>query len=182
MTLPRAPEAQSQQGHNEFSTLPVWDLTDLYASNDAPELKADLAWAQGEAKAFEADYKGKLAELATSGGLLDVITRYETLSDKLGRLGSYAFLQYVRNTQDQDATKFMGDLDQALTDLSSGLIFFGLELNRIDDAVIEAALTGDPALGRYRPWFDELRKAKPYQLEDRVEELFHDKSTTGATA
>ena len=40
----------------------------------------------------------------------------------------------------------------------------------------------DAALSRYRPWFTEVRKAKPYQLEDRVEELFHEKSTTGATA
>ncbi|HHY49897.1 MAG TPA: M3 family oligoendopeptidase, partial [Alphaproteobacteria bacterium] len=106
----------------------------------------------------------------------------EALTDLTGRLGSYAFLQYVRNTQDPDSAKFLGDMNEALTELSSRLIFFGLELNRIDDAVIEAALAADPELGRYRPWFTELRKAKPYQLEDRVEELFHEKSVTGASA
>ena len=180
--LPRAPEAQAQQGHNEFGELPVWNLDDLYPGRESPELKADLDRAQGEAKAFEADYKGKLEGLAKSGGLAEAVKRLEALNDVSGRLGSYAFLQYVRNTQDQDATKFMGDLDQALTDLSTRLIFFGLELNRIDDAVIEAALKADPELGRYRPWFEELRKAKPYQLEDRVEELFHEKSITGAGA
>lgn len=180
--LPRAPEATAQKGHNEFGELPVWDLADLYPGNESAELKGDLKWAEDEAKAFEADYKGKLADLAKSGGLLAVIARYETLSDKTGRLGSYAFLQYVRNTQDQDATKFMGDMNQSLTDLSSRLIFFGLELNRIDEAVLEQALDTDPALARYRPWFTELRKAKPYQLEDRIEELFHEKSVTGASA
>ena len=180
--LPRAPEAQAQQGHNEFGELPVWNLDDLYPGRESPELKADLDRAQSEAKAFESDYKGKLEGLAKSGGLAEAVKRLEALNDVSGRLGSYAFLQYVRNTQDQDATKFMGDLDQALTDLSTRLIFFGLELNRIDDAVIEAALKADPELGRYRPWFEELRKAKPYQLEDRVEELFHEKSITGAGA
>jgi oligoendopeptidase F len=179
--LPRAPEA-AQKSHNELGQMPTWNLTDLYSSNDAPELKADLASAQAEAKAFEADYKGKLDALARAGGLLEAIRRYEALSDLSGKLGSYAFLQYVRNTQEPEKVKFLGDLSQALTDLSTGLIFFGLELNRIEEVTLEGAFAADPGLARYRPWFAELRKAKPYQLDDRIEELFHEKSVTGASA
>ena len=182
MTLPRAPEAQAQPGHNQFGALPQWNLADLYAGNDAPELKADLARATEEAKSFEADYKGKLAGLSASGGLVGAIKRYEALSDLTGKLGSYAFLQYVRNTQDPDKVKFLGDTSQALTDLGTGLIFFGLELNRIDAAVLDRAFAADAELARYKPWFAELLKAKPYQLDDRIEELFHEKSVTGAGA
>ena len=40
----------------------------------------------------------------------------------------------------------------------------------------------DPALGHYRPWIEDVRKEKPYQLEDRVEQLFHEKSVTGRGA
>ncbi len=182
-SLPRAAEAMvAPKGHNELGELPVWDLSDLYPGNDSAELRDDLERAQTEAKAFEADYRGKLEGLARNGGLVAAVRRMEALSDVTGRLGSYAFLQYVRNTQDPDSAKFMGDMNQDLTDLSSRLIFFGLELNRIDDAVIEAALGTDAELGRYRPWFVELRKAKPYQLEDRIEELFHEKTVTAATA
>lgn len=181
-SMPRAPEATAGKGHDQFGDLPVWDLGDLYPGNDSAELKADLERARAEAKAFEADYKGKLDGLARHGGLAAAIKRIEALNDLTGRLGAYSFLQYVRNTQDPDSAKFMGDMNQALTDLSSGLIFFGLELNRIDDEVLEAALMADPVLGHYRHWFTELRKARPYQLEDRVEELFHEKSVTGASA
>src|SRR5499427_2209706 len=39
-----------------------------------------------------------------------------------------------------------------------------------------------PELGHYRPWIEDLRKDKPYQLEDRVEQLFHEKSQTGYSA
>ncbi len=42
-----------------------------------PELKADLERAKAEAKAFEADYKGKLEGLARNGGLIDAIKRIE---------------------------------------------------------------------------------------------------------
>ncbi|MBN9308756.1 MAG: M3 family oligoendopeptidase [Devosia sp.] len=180
--LTRAAEATAQKGHNELGKLPVWNLDDLYPGNDSNQLKLDLAKAKAEAKAFESDYKGKLEGLAKAGRLVEAIKRYEALSDLTGKLGSYAFLQYVRNTQDADKVKFLGDLSQALTDLSTGLIFFGLELNRIDEAVLEQALAGNADLGRYRPWFAELRKAKPYQLEDKIEELFHEKSVTGASA
>ncbi len=40
----------------------------------------------------------------------------------------------------------------------------------------------DPALGHYRPWLEDVRRYKPYQLEDRVEQLFHEKSVTGYSA
>jgi len=180
--LPRAPEAPAQKGHNLLGEMPSWNLADLYPANDSPELKADLATAQAESKSFEADYKGKLDALAKAGKLADAIRRYEALSDLTGKLGSYAFLQYVRNTQEPEKVKFLGDLSQALTDLSTGLIFFGLELNRIEESTLESAFASDPDLARYRPWFAELRKAKPYQLDDRIEELFHEKSVTGASA
>jgi oligoendopeptidase F len=172
----------AQAGHNRFGELPVWNLDDLYPGNDSPEFKRDLDRAKGDAAAFEADFKGRLEGLARTGGLIDAVRRYEALSDLTGRLGSYAFLQYVRNTGDADRVKFLGDASQALTDLSTALIFFTLELNRIEEPTMDAAFAADPALAHYRPWFDELRKAKPYQLEDRIETLFHEKSVTGREA
>ena len=39
-----------------------------------------------------------------------------------------------------------------------------------------------PALAHYRPWIDNLRKEKPYQLDDKIEELFLEKSQTGYSA
>jgi oligoendopeptidase F len=174
--------AEAQMGHNQLGTLPVWDLSDLYAGNDSAALKADLEAARKEAKAFESDYKGKLEGLAKSGGLLKAIKRIEALNDITGKIGSYAFLQYVRNTQEPDKVKFLGDTSQALTDLSTGLIFFSLELNRIDERIMNDAFASDSALAHYKPWFDEVRKAKPYQLDDKIEELFHEKSVTGASA
>ncbi|MCF4099627.1 M3 family oligoendopeptidase [Maritalea mediterranea] len=166
----------------DLGVMPEWDLSDLYPGADSDALKKDLADCERDAKKFAEDFKGKLADLAANGGLVDAVTRYEAMSDKMGRLGSFAYLQYAQNTADGERAKFMGDLNEKLTALTTPLLFFSLELNRIDDAVLDKALAEDAQLGRYKPWFDELRKAKPYQLEDRVEELFHDKSVTGRTA
>ncbi len=173
---------EAQKGHNQLGPLPVWDLSDLYAGNDDPQLKADIERARREAKAFEADYKGKLEGLTQAGGLINAIKRIEVLNDLTGKIGSYAFLQYVRNTNEPAKVKFLGDTSQALTDLSTGLIFFSLELNQIDERHLNAAMAADAELARYRPWFDEVRKAKPHQLDEKIEELFLEKSVTGAQA
>ncbi|KKB06820.1 oligoendopeptidase F [Devosia geojensis] len=177
-----ASDAASRKGHNQFGDLPVWDLADLYPGRDSGEFKADLEKAKADAAQFEADYKGKLTELTKSGRLIEAIERTEALSDLTGKIGSFSFLQYAQNTGDPDRAKFMGDVNEALTNLSTRTLFFELELNRIEDAVLEEALNSNEKLARYRPWFEELRKAKPYQLEDRVEELFHDKAVTAFSA
>ena len=175
-------QAASQKGHNQLGTLPVWDLNDLYPGRDSAEFKAALQQAKDDAARFESDYKGKLVELTRSGKLLDVIRRSEALADLSGRIGSFAFLQYAQRSTDPDRAKFMGDTNQALTDLSTRVLFFELELNRIEDADLEAAFAGDTELARYRTWFADLRKAKPYQLDEKLEELFHDKSVTAFSA
>src|SRR4029078_12834878 len=131
----------------------------------------------------EADYKGRLEELARNdpAALAEALKRYEAIEDLLCRVISYAARFYAGNTIDPARTKFYGDVQERITAASLHLLFFTLELNRIDDAQLEAAMR-DPALGHYRPWIEDVRKEKPYQLEDRVEELFHEKSVTGYSA
>jgi oligoendopeptidase F len=165
--------------------LPEWNLADLYSGIDAPEVASDLQRMDAECVAFETDYKGKLAEhTATDDGgkwLGQAVKRYEAIDDLAGRLGSYAGLVHAGDSLDPAISKFYGDVSERLTAASTHLLFFALELNRIDDAVIERAMQA-PELGHYRPWIEDLRKEKPYQLEDRVEQLFHEKSQSGYAA
>ena len=167
------------------STLPEWNLNDLYPGPDSPELKWALENAETRAGAFEADFKGKLVQLAggpdAGKALAEAVKRYEALDDTLGRVASYASLLYAGDNTDPLSAKFYGDMQERITAASLHLLFFTLELNRVDDGKLDAAMA-DPALGHYRPWIEDVRKEKPYQLEDRVEELFHEKSVTGSSA
>jgi oligoendopeptidase F len=165
--------------------LPEWNLSDLYSGIGAPEVTRDLDTLDSECVAFENDYKGKLAErIAGEGGglwLAGAVKRYEAIDDLAGRLGSYAGLVHAGDSVDPVISKFYGDVSERLTNASLHLLFFTLELNRIDDAVIENAMR-TAELAHYRPWIEDQRKDKPYQLEDRVEQLFHEKSQSGYTA
>ena len=178
-----ATKAQPRKPGAKLGALPEWNLTDLYPAIDSPALKADLAKADTDCVAFETDYKGRLADLAANdaGGLTAAVKRYEALEDLLGRVVSYAALVYAGNTTDPVRAKFFGDVQERITAASLHLLFFTLELNRVDDKVLEAAMD-NPALGHYRPWVEDVRKEKPYQLEDRVEQLFHEKSVTAYSA
>jgi oligoendopeptidase F len=100
----------------------------------------------------------------------------------MGRIASFAGLYYYGDTTDSKRMKLFGDVQQKLTDANTPLIFFSLEINRIDDDVLEKAMASNPAIGHYRPWLEDLRLDKPYELDDKLEQLFHEKSITGYSA
>lgn len=180
-----ADSAATSAATTELGELPTWRLEDLYDSRDGAALKADLDSATERARNFEAAWKGRLSDAAAKTGpqgLGTAIAEYDELDDLFGKIGSYAGLTYFSDTSDPANGKFYGDVQAKLTDLSSHLLFFALELNRIDDAVIDAAIARDPAVAHYQPWIVDLRKDKPFQLEDKLEQLFLDKSMTSAAA
>ena len=165
--------------------LPEWNLADLYRGMDDPQIARDLGRSDAESVAFEEQYKGKLNLIATApgagGALAEAVKCYEALDDLMGRLISYAGLVHSGNSIDPQRAKFYADVQERITAASTHLLFFVLELNRLDDALLDAAME-EPALGHYRPWIEDIRKEKPYQLEDRIEQLFHEKSVTAYSA
>jgi oligoendopeptidase F len=162
--------------------MPEWNLADLYPSPTAPEIARDLKAAAGEARRIKEAYHGKIVGLASDGAVLALaIEEFERFVELMGRLGSYAGLYYAGNQGDPERAKFYGDISEKLTAISTEIIFFDLELNQIDEAMMANAMK-NPRLARYKPWIDNIRKEKPYQLEEKIERLFHEKSQTGGGA
>jgi oligoendopeptidase F len=177
--MPRSAAATTSD-RAELGAPPEWNLADLYPAPDSSALRRDLERADRDTQSFAQKWQGRLADLP-GAELAAAIADYEALSDLIGRVGSYASLYYVGDTTDPARQKFYGDINQRLNELTTRLIFFELELNRIDDKRLAEALQ-TPALAHYRPWLEDLRKERPHQLEDRIEQLFHEKSLTGWTA
>lgn len=179
----RAKAAVAEGGARlDASSLPTWQLSDLFADRDAPETKAAMSEAVPTCAAFETRWKGKLKAALEDGQLGAVIADYEKIEDQLGRLISYASLAYADNTTDPANAKFYGDVQQVLTQAGTHLLFFPLELNALEEADLQAAMETDTLLAHYAPWVWDGRKEKPHQLEPRVEQLFLEKSVTGAAA
>ena len=169
------------QGGGAFVDLPEWDLSDLYASEDAPELQADLTWLKQSCIDFSIHYEGKLAQL-NADEMLKAVERYEAIDIIAGRIMSFAGLRYYQLTTDPERAKFMSDMQDKLTEHTTKLVFYGLEFNRLDEEILSKLLSQNIALARYKPVFDRMRAMKPYQLSDEMEKFLHDQSVVGAAA
>ncbi|HMK68654.1 MAG TPA: M3 family metallopeptidase, partial [Stellaceae bacterium] len=160
--------------------LPEWDLRDLYPGRDSPELARDLERAAREAAAFAASYQGKLKTLP-GAELGAAVAAYERLQDLLERVMSYASLVYSGDVSDPEIGRFYQLMQEKTNDISSTLLFFTLELNKLEDTELEAKRAA-PALAHYRPWLRDVRVFRPHQLSDEVEKLLHEKYVAGRAA
>lgn len=160
--------------------LPSWDLSDLYPYPDSPAVEADFAKAERKVNAFASAYAGKLSGLP-GAALAEAIAEYEQIEELLGRLGSYAQLQFAGDSTDAAIGRFYQSVNERITAISSRLLFFALELNRLDEGVLEAKFA-DTKLERWRPWVRDLRVFRPHQLPDDLEKLLHEKEVTGRSA
>ena len=179
--MPRPVFDAASPGARDLGPLPEWDLSDLYAAPDAPEVARDMDWLAGACADFAATYEGKLAGL-DAAGMLAAVRAYERIDMVAGRLMSYAGLRYYQLTTDPARAKFMSDAQDRVTEATTPLVFFALEVNRIDDAALDALFAADADLARYRPVFDRMRAMRPHQLSDELERFLHDTSTVGAAA
>ena len=160
--------------------LPAWDLGDLYSGEADPKLAGDLASAERDAIAFAAAYQGKIDALP-GAVLAQAMHEYERIEEMLGRVMSYAQLRFSADSTDTQAGKFYQTMSERVTNIGTHLLFFTLELNRVDEAALEEKLR-DPALARYRPWLRDLRVFRPHQLSDELEKFIHEKDVTGHSA
>jgi oligoendopeptidase F len=176
--MSQATETRGEE--TNLGELPEWDLRDLYPGPDSPELEGDLSRAAERARDFRARHEGKLAGLA-GAELAAAVGDYEAMQEVLGRIMSYAQLTHAGDMSDSEVGRFYQTMQERTTAISTDLLFFGLELNRLEEAELEAKLA-DPALAHYRPWLRDLRAFRPHQLSDELESLLHEKYVAGRAA
>ena len=162
-------------------TLPAWDLSDLYAAPDAPEVQSDLERAAAAATTLADEFKGRLGEL-DADALAEMIARYEQLEECLGRAMSYAQLLHAADTEDAQIGRFFQTVQERVNEICTKVLFVTLELNRIEDEALEAKLAASDRLARYRPWIRDVRSFRPHQLDDEIERVLHEKTVTGRRA
>ena len=171
-------DANATSGSDNLGDLPEWNLDDLYTGEDAAELKRDLDWLEQACADFSNDYEGKLADL-DAAGLLECIQRNEKISNIAGRIMSFAGLRYYQLTTDAGRAKFLSDCQEKITNYTTPLVFFTLELNRLDEDALKAMYAENAELARYAPVIRRIQAMKPYQLSDELEKFLHDLGVVG---
>ena len=171
-------DANASSGNRNLGDLPEWNLDDLYKGQEDPKLAQDLNWLETECASFAADYEHKLADLSAAD-MLRCIERNERISAIAGRIMSFAGLRYYQMTTDGGRTKFMSDMQEKITNYTTPLVFFTLELNRLGDTHLDELYAQNAGLARYKPALDRVRAMKPHQLSDELEKFLHDMGVVG---
>lgn len=163
--------------------LPRWDLTDFYTSINDQAIKQDLEKAAEAAEKFQQTYESRFKNNSWSTqDLLTAIQEFETIEELMGKLMSFAYLNYATHLTDTSVLQFFQSVQEKITVYSSKLIFFTLDLNNIDSTVLLQAYESNAELYHYKPWIDSLRLFRPHQLDNKLEKLLHEKSLTSRNA
>ncbi|WP_370932020.1 M3 family oligoendopeptidase [Bartonella sp. DGB1] len=163
---------------------PKWDLTDFYASPTDPKFLQDFTKLEEEVKKFVAKWEGNLqtsTEYTDDKSLGHAVQEYETIVELAYKISSYVYLNYALNVSDPERSRLLSDTQSKITKIFTSLIFFELELNKLNEENLKTA-EKDKLFKKYLPWINKIRKNKPHQLNDDLERLFSETSLTGYAA
>ncbi len=162
------------------NTPPNWDLSDFYASPKDKKIAAEIKKISDDTKKFTKEFCGKIGKLSAPQLFL-AIKKFEELCEKIGKISSYSQLLYASDLSNQDNVAFHQNTSETLSKFESELIFFSLELNKIDDKKL-ALLLKNSDLKKYQPFIRDTRAFKKYQLSEELEKFSLEKGLTGRNA
>lgn len=157
-----------------------WDLSDLYSSNDDPQLSKDKKKVIEEAQAFADKYRGKIAELEATA-FKEMLEEYEDILDLGGKIGSFAYLQWSTNTSNTDFGKLVAETNELSSEISQKLVFLDVEWLKIADEDAKKLIDSDD-LQKYKHHLESSRRYKDHVLEEGQEKIMSAKSVTGRSA
>ena len=156
----------------------AWSLDELFASSAGPEMTRAMADLDQGMADFEKQRDQLSADMPVES-FLEVIHQYEAINAQASRIYSFAGLQFAANTQDQQATAFLAQIDQQMAVLQNRGLFFSLWWKALDDQSASRLMEG---AGEFRYWLEEMRHFKPHTLSEPEEKVVNIKNVTGATA
>lgn len=127
-----------------------------------------------------AAHRGKVASF-TPQDLLEVMTLLETISDRVGRAGSYASLRYSVDVNDPANGALVAKVQELGTAISTKLLFFDLEWAALEDDKV-AELLGGKDMDRFRHHLLSERRYRDHLLTEPEEKILAEKSQTGRSA
>ena len=155
----------------------IWKLSDLYTTMDDPALQTDISWCDQEACAIREAFTSTLPDICAPD-LLRLVQRLEVLHTLLGRLSTFAFLNFITQVDNARAGNLYQQMQEVYSRCSREVVFFELDWNTLEREKADR-LTDDPHLMRYRHYLQALRRYRPHQLSEIEEKLLLDRQPVG---
>lgn len=157
-----------------------WDLSDLYQGVDDPAVAKDMDQLEKLVDEFSNRYRNNVGSLE-SDSFSVLLNEYEVIQDMVGKLGSFAYLQWSTNTTSAEYGKFLQSVTEFSSKISQKLVFFDVEWLKVDDHRANE-LIESPELEQYRHFLVSSRRYKQHVLSEESEQILTAKSVTGSRA
>ena len=159
----------STERNIELNTSEVlWNLTDLYESLDDEQIQDDLDFCHQEADLLQ-EIQGKLAVLEPAV-FARTVRRLERIQANLGRIETYAFLNFSTQVKNAEAGAFLQKIREESSKLNRKLVFFNLEWAKMDQAIAEQFLAHEE-VAPYHHFLTNLRRYADHLLSEAEEEV-----------
>ncbi|WPD25028.1 MAG: M3 family oligoendopeptidase [Candidatus Electrothrix scaldis] len=159
----------STERNNELGTTEVlWNLTDLYECLDDEMIQEDLDFCHQEADLLQ-ENQGKLTELEPAT-FARTVRRLERIQANLGRIETYAFLNFATQVKNAEAGSFLQKIKEEGSKLNKKLVFFNLEWAKLDQETAENLLANEE-VATYGHFLRNLRRYADHLLSEAEESL-----------
>ena len=155
----------------------VWNLDDLYLSLQDELLVDDLDLCMQEAELLHEGCAGKLAELDPAV-FARTIRRLERIQLNLGRIDTFAFLNFVTQVKNSEAGAFLQQSKESASKVNRQLVFFDLEWAKMDQQAADRFLAAADT-APYRHYLTNLRRYADHLLSNSEETLLVELSPVG---
>jgi oligoendopeptidase F len=156
----------SQKAREEIPDKYKWDLTNLFASEDA--WRAELNDIKGRLDEVE-KFKGTLTQSASN--LLKALQYNTEISRQATRLFSYVSMKSDLDTRDMKYTGMRQELQQLFSNFAAKAAFIDPEILTADWNTIDGFIKQEPKLAVYRKGLEDLFRTKEHSLSEPEERI-----------
>lgn len=161
-----------------MNNLPKWDLSPLYLGIEDNNISQDIEILEKKTKDFAKNYNGFISDMHADG-LYIAISEYEIIENISTKLYTFAFLQYVTDLTNENVVAFLQKIKDKLTDISTNLTFFSLQINNLSDEDFDKLIKQDGKISQYVDYLKNIRRFKKHNLSNEIENLIINKDSSG---
>lgn len=158
----------------------LWDLSHFYSNTKDEAIEQDIKTVNRKISSFSSIYKGKIQKI-NSKDICLLVSEIEEIYQKISRINSFAFLNFVTQSDNAEAGAFLQKIEERTSLWKKELLFFDLEWATLDDNLAKLILD-QSNVKKYRHYLNKLRKYKPYLLSETEEKLLAELAPVGANS
>jgi pepF/M3 family oligoendopeptidase len=169
-------------------TPPHWDLSNVYAGLDSPELTADIAWVKEASAALQKLYEDELKAVTPEAPAEEINSALSTVVDQLNAIilrfatiRAYLHSFITTDSYNKDALRLASEFDQVMVGFSNVNVVLEAWMGQFKEKLPEVLALGNSA-GEHAFPVTEIAEQSQYLMSEKEEILATELGLAGASA